>query len=864
MSDNSQTTGDSNQSTGKSSGRSIGSLLVPGVIRRRLIAKTLIAIVAILLLTAAISTFFYLGISDELDGQVDNQVEQTTQLHTNVVEQWMTERKHTLEEIERSQELDSADSEAVSTFLEGESYESRFSDIHMVDEETGEVVGSSSESAVGENVFDLLDEDVVQQQSFVTTERYTNFDDEEVIAMGQRRSLLTGHVVIGELPAEETGPDLPQAIEGADTAVVNEDGGVIIGTDGVDPSVIEPGAGRVGQTEDSQAIYTYSPISGEDLYVVTTTPQETAFAVRDEVQTSFVVTIVLTGLVFVAVGLIGGRSVSKQLNRLQTRAQTMEEGNLSVDLQTGRVDEIGSLYRSFDAMRDSLRDQIHNAQTARQEAETERARVQRINDELEDAAQEYCTVMAAAADGDLAVRADVDTDNETMQTVGEDFNEMLDDIEATIADLQTFATEVAIASEQVTASSEEVRSASEQISESVQEISSGSERQNQSLQQATGEMSNLSTTTEEIAASSNEVADLAARTANTGQTGREAAQDAIESMTDTETEAERAVEEIRALEAEVSQIDDLIERIQQIAEQTNMLALNANIEASRSASGDDGEGFGVVAQEIKELSGDAKSAAAEIEARLESIREQTVTSAEEVEETSARLESASDQVEQAVDALEEIAEYAAETNTGVQEISAATEEQAATTQEVVAIVDEAATISEETTAEAESVAAAAEEQTTAMTEVSGSASQLSQQATQLSEALDHFETDIDDDATGVVTLEVDEDGSTGADRADEEGDDGSDTSSGQPDAAASETDESVVEEPSVVASDDATAALDAEDQLVDGDESTQPEDEVSESDASDDGADDAADSDDTGDDASDVFQFEESDSNENR
>ncbi|MCW8172826.1 hypothetical protein D8S78_13645 [Natrialba swarupiae] len=78
--------------------------LVPGVIRRRLIAKTLIAIVAILLLTAAISTFFYLGISDELDGQVDNQVEQTTQLHTNVVEQWMTERKHTLEEIERSQE----------------------------------------------------------------------------------------------------------------------------------------------------------------------------------------------------------------------------------------------------------------------------------------------------------------------------------------------------------------------------------------------------------------------------------------------------------------------------------------------------------------------------------------------------------------------------------------------------------------------------------------------------------------------------------------------------------------------------------------------------------------------------------------
>ncbi|MEY7848267.1 methyl-accepting chemotaxis protein [Natrarchaeobius sp. A-rgal3] len=858
MSDNSQTTDDSNQSAGTSGGRSVGSLLVPGVIRRRLIAKTLVAIFAILLLTAAISTFFYFGISDELDGQVDNQVEQTTELHTNVVERWMNEREHELQDIERSQELNSEDPDRVSNFLTGEAYGSGFSDVHMIDEETGEVIGSSSESAVGENMYDLIDEELAQQRTFVTPERYTNVDDEEVIAMGHRRSLLTGHVVIGEIPAEHAGPDLPQAIEGADTAVVNEDGGVVIGTDSVDPSVVDSDVEGIGKSEDSQSIYTYSSVDGEDLYVVTTTPQETAFAVRDEVQLSFVVTIVLTGLVFVAVGLVGGRSVSKELNQLRDRAQTMEEGNLSVDLQTGRVDEIGSLYRSFDSMRNSLRDQIHNAQTARQEAETERERVQRLNDQLEDAAQEYCTVMGAAADGDLAVRADVDTDNEAMQTVGEDFNEMLDDIEATIADLQTFATEVAIASEQVTASSEEVRSASEQISESVQEISTGSERQNRSLQEATGEMSNLSTTTEQIAASSNEVADLAARTANTGQAGHEAAQDAIESMTDTETEAERAVEEIRALEAEVGQIDELIERIQQIAEQTNMLALNANIEASRSASGDDGEGFGVVAQEIKELSGDAKSAAAEIEARLESIREQTVTSAEEVEETSERLESASDQVEEAVDALEEIAEYAAETNTGVQEISAATEEQAATTQEVVAIVDEAATISEETTAEAESVAAAAEEQTTAMTEVSGSASQLSQQATQLSEALDHFETDIGDDTGGIATLEIDEDDPSEGDD-DDVSDDEADTSSEQPDVDASEPDQSVVEEPPVASPDDPTATPGAEDRPGDS-EPTLSEDGSTESDVSDDGSDGSARTD--TDDAADVFQFEESDSSE--
>ena len=132
-----------------------------------------------------------------------------------------------------------------------------------------------------------------------------------------------------------------------------------------------------------------------------------------------------------------------------------------------------------------------------------------------------------------------------------------------------------------------------------------------------------------------------------------------------------------------------------------MLALNANIEASRSTSGEEDGGFGVVAQEVKELSQDAKDAAEEIEDRLEAIREQTRRSADEVEQTSEDVDEASAQVADAVDALEEIAEYAGETNTGVQEISAATQQQAASTQEVVAMVDEAATISEETTAESD-------------------------------------------------------------------------------------------------------------------------------------------------------------------
>ncbi|WP_306053098.1 methyl-accepting chemotaxis protein [Natronococcus wangiae] len=447
------------------------------------------------------------------------------------------------------------------------------------------------------------------------------------------------------------------------------------------------------------------------------------------------------------IGLVGavlGRNTSVAIDRLTRRAKEMEEGNLEVDLETKRVDNIGRLYDGFDSMRVALREQIEEAEAAREEAEHERERVARLNDHLEEKATEYCDVMGAAADGDLTARADTESENEVMTEIGRDFNHMLEEIEQTVAQLNRFATEVAIASEEVTASSEEVRSASRQVTESVQEISDGADRQNQSLQSVNQEMGGLSTTTEEIAASSNEVADIAERTAETGQEGQDAAHEAITAMNEIETESEQAVSEIRRLEREVQQIDELIATISEIARQTNMLALNANIEASRSASGDDDEGFAVVAKEVKALSEDVAEAADEAEDRLEGIRERTERSAEEVEVTSDQIDDASERVREAVEALEEITDLAQETNVGVQEISAATEEQAASTQEVVAMVDDAASISDQTSAESENVAAAAEEQTTALTEVTESASNLSEQAAELSEGLDRFETDTDE------------------------------------------------------------------------------------------------------------------------
>ncbi|MFC6772056.1 methyl-accepting chemotaxis protein, partial [Halorubrum pallidum] len=238
------------------------------------------------------------------------------------------------------------------------------------------------------------------------------------------------------------------------------------------------------------------------------------------------------------------------------------------------------------------KEEIRDVEDAKAEVEKRREEVERLNRHLETKADVYSATMDRAADGDLTVRLDADSESDAMEQIGTAFNEMMDDIEATMRDVQSFAGEVSEASEKTVEGVDTAEARSEDVSRSVEEIADGAEEQREMLEQVSGEMNTLSATIEEVASSTETVADAAQQTASVATEGQDTAGEAIDSVQESRDAIDETAEKVRILDERMEDIGEIVDLISDIAEQTNLLALNANIEAARAGGGGGGsDGF---------------------------------------------------------------------------------------------------------------------------------------------------------------------------------------------------------------------------------------------------------------------------------
>ncbi|MBA4743532.1 MAG: cache domain-containing protein [Azoarcus sp.] len=349
-------------------------------------------------------------------------------------------------------------------------------------------------------------------------------------------------------------------------------------------------------------------------------------------------------------------------------------------------------------------------------------------------AQAFSDAIARFAKGDLSARVKL-SGKDDMARVAQSFNDMGKEIKRMIARVSGHAEEVAGAAGKLSHRSGEVRTASHQTGDATTSVAAAMQQMTQSIGQ---------------------VANHAGETEQASETACRLSEDGERVVREASSEMERIAEafsrsagQIGELGGRTDEISKIIQVIREIAEQTNLLALNAAIEAARA--GEQGRGFAVVADEVRKLAERTGNATAEISDMITMIQDSTQSVVSGMEAGVGQVSHGVELASRAGDALAEINRGAHETLAMVRDIANAVKEQS--------------TVSNEVSESVERISSMVQSGSVAVDHMSGEASHLDEVADSLKKAIARFSGGTANEAAQLVERAVSTYQSQGRDRA---------------------------------------------------------------------------------------------------
>jgi methyl-accepting chemotaxis protein len=321
----------------------------------------------------------------------------------------------------------------------------------------------------------------------------------------------------------------------------------------------------------------------------------------------------------------------------------------------------------------------------------------------------FLVAISKVAEGDLTQSIYFPT-NDVFGKMAEAFNKMVTDIRETVAQNVETAVGVAHEAASVSKATENATASIQQISAAVEQIAGGSLRQASQMKETLHIMQELSVAIQQIAAYSKATFSGSQETAEFAGKGAEEVERSVDKMRIIAEAVNNSSQAVQKLHERSEQIGEIVNLITSIADQTNLLALNAAIEAARA--GEHGRGFAVVADEVRKLAEGSGTAAQQIGELIQEIQMDTARASQAMSEGNKEVQEGVNTALHAKSALDEIVKAVHRMENMVEEITNAAQEQYGGISSVVDTVDSVSSIAQSSSVSTQQVAASVDMQMT--------------------------------------------------------------------------------------------------------------------------------------------------------